>query len=73
MGDVIQLLNEITIHQQKRITDKGSWYEFVLIYPDYCDMDNLVVNVGDDEKVANHILDLMLNDINRKFGKRFKV
>jgi hypothetical protein len=73
MGDVIHLLNEITIHHQKRITDKGSSYEFVLIYPDYCDMDNLVVNVGNDERVSNHILEILLNDINRKFKKGFKV
>ena len=72
MGDVIHLLNEITIHHQKRSTDTGSSYEFVLIYPDYCDMDNLVVNVGNDELKSNDILDKLLNDINKKFVKGFK-
>lgn len=72
MGDVIHLLNEITIHHQKRCTDNGSVYEMVLIYPDYCDMDNLVVKIGKSEPESNEILDTLLMEIRDKFEGKFK-
>lgn len=64
MGDVIEVLDEVTIHRQCRHTGKKNIYEIVIMFPECLDKENKVITCESEEESLDILQDI-LNDVVR--------
>lgn len=62
MGDVIQVLETVSVNTQVRHDGKSFQHEICIIYPDYLDRENKIKNYGCEEEMNEDFINI-LSDI----------
>jgi len=62
MGDVIQVLDELTVQRQCRHDGKKSIYEIEVMFPEYLDRDNMTIRCDSEDASAEMFVN-MITDI----------
>jgi hypothetical protein len=65
MGDVIEIIDSLTIQSQIRMKDGAKIeYEICIIYPDAMDKDNVTLNYGHHEDEMQLDFERIMHDVN---------